>query len=97
MSPMAAVSSQLMAILRWKQGGADPVLYTERCATVGVIGFNGSAISELRRNRKSPTKSHVHAVSADFVASSESDLRRKTTDDMDPPVSGSGRRHAQAL
>jgi hypothetical protein len=30
----------------------------------------------------------LRADSADLVASSESDLRKKTTDEVDPPVSG---------
>jgi hypothetical protein len=36
-SPVAAVSSQLREILRWKQG-ARTQFYTPRCATVGEIG-----------------------------------------------------------
>ena len=39
----------------------------------------------------------LRADSADLVASSESDLRKKTTDEVDPPVSGTGSRHGHAL
>jgi hypothetical protein len=55
-------------------GGTTPALYPKRCALVGRIGYNGGAISEPRRNQKSPTKSHAHADHGELLFKSTAEV-----------------------
>jgi hypothetical protein len=54
--------------------GANLVLYSERCAMVEEIGYNGGAMSEPRWNQKSPTKSHAHADHGELLFKSAAEV-----------------------
>jgi hypothetical protein len=78
-SPMAANTSPHMAILLWKKGSANPILYSEMGAMVGGIRYNsvGELVGENPQNR-----GDLQADSARAVAGQLGFVARFTTWEM---------------